>query len=109
MCSLFTGGLMDRYSNPLTQEIPFEQRRTLLELRNNDCRWPYGDKPSDPDFFFCGGPKIEGCSYCDMHHRISRGRAPREVPREVAAFRARMATRASKSNGQGILRGRLTA
>ena len=34
--------------------IPIGQRRTLLELTEETCRWPIGD-PGRPDFFFCGG------------------------------------------------------
>src|SRR5438552_13569121 len=30
--------------------IPIGQRRTLLELNENTCRWPVGD-PGSPDFF----------------------------------------------------------
>lgn len=51
-------------------EIPIEQRKTLLQLGCNDCRWPYGD-PGTPEFFFCGGEKAKGCSYCARHQRIS--------------------------------------
>ena len=34
--------------------IPIGQRRTLLELTEETCRWPIGD-PGQADFFFCGG------------------------------------------------------
>src|SRR5258708_21964674 len=34
--------------------IPLGQRRSLLELTEETCRWPIGD-PGQPDFFFCGG------------------------------------------------------
>src|ERR1700732_3865843 len=34
--------------------IPIGQRRTLLELNEQTCRWPIGDA-SSTDFFFCGG------------------------------------------------------
>src|SRR5262249_45147462 len=37
--------------------IPLGQRRTLLELTEETCRWPIGD-PGQPDFFFCGGQNI---------------------------------------------------
>lgn len=55
-------------------DIPLAQRKQLLDLRANDCRWPYGD-PGKPGFFFCGGETIVGHSYCATHHAISRGRA----------------------------------
>ena len=38
--------------------VPMGQRRTLLELTEETCRWPIGD-PGQADFFFCGGP-----AYC---------------------------------------------
>jgi len=43
---------------------------TLIELGNNDCRWPYGDR----DFTFCGMPTIEGSPYCPTHTKKSRQR-----------------------------------
>src|SRR5579883_491142 len=33
--------------------IPIGQRRTILELNEQTCRWPVGD-PGSGDFFFCG-------------------------------------------------------
>jgi GcrA cell cycle regulator len=53
------------------QQIPFEQRKTLLELGSNHCRWPVGE-PNEPGFFFCGGAKLDDHSYCAAHHRRSR-------------------------------------
>src|SRR5258708_22812915 len=35
--------------------IPLGQRRTILELTEDTCRWPIGD-PGSSDFFFCGVP-----------------------------------------------------
>lgn len=53
-------------------QIPVSQRRTLLELGRDDCRWPVGD-PQSPDFFFCGGPQFSG-HYCATHYfRSIRG------------------------------------
>lgn len=48
--------------------IPIEQRRTLLQLNNSVCRWPFGD-PHSPDFFFCGGDAVDGKPYCAGHCR----------------------------------------
>src|SRR5262249_24303286 len=39
--------------------IPIGQRRTILELNEQTCRWPVGD-PGSTDFFFCGGNTIAG-------------------------------------------------
>lgn len=45
---------------------------TLVELKNNSCRWPYGET----NFTFCGHEKIddEKISYCPYHHKRSRAR-----------------------------------
>lgn len=51
-------------------DIPVKQRKTLMQLRENDCRWPYGD-PGKPDFFFCGGVAETGCPYCAFHSRVA--------------------------------------
>lgn len=56
-------------------------RKTLVELRPGDCRWPCGD-PGKADFFFCGGAAIAGLPYCAGHARVAyqraapRGRSP---------------------------------
>lgn len=49
-------------------QIPFEQRKTLLQLEKGDCRWPVGD-PQTADFFFCGAPAFAGQPYCAAHCR----------------------------------------
>lgn len=55
--------------------IPIEQRCTLLTLKKNSCRWPVGDPKLDPDnFFFCGGERVEGSSYCAHHKQRSEPR-----------------------------------
>jgi GcrA cell cycle regulator len=50
--------------------IPIAQRRTLLELNEQTCRWPVGD-PGNGDFFFCGGNSVTGLPYCAYHSRIA--------------------------------------
>jgi len=54
----------------LDNVIPLGQRRTLLELTEETCRWPIGD-PAQPDFFFCGGQAITGLPYCAYHSRVA--------------------------------------
>jgi GcrA cell cycle regulator len=47
------------------------QRKTLLELANNTCRWPHG-RPGTERFFFCGAPEADlekGVPYCARHMR----------------------------------------
>ena len=46
--------------------IPFEQRKTFMQLGRGDCRWPVND-PGTPEFFFCGDKKLETGSYCAGH------------------------------------------
>ena len=50
--------------------IPIGQRRTLLELNEDTCRWPIGD-PASAEFFFCGGKPITGLPYCNYHSRVA--------------------------------------
>jgi GcrA cell cycle regulator len=50
--------------------IPIGQRRTLLELTEQTCRWPIGD-PGSSEFFFCGGNTIGGLPYCGYHARVA--------------------------------------
>ena len=47
-------------------EIPVTQRRTLVDLGHQDCRWSCGD-PEASDFFFCGAPTVKGFPYCRDH------------------------------------------
>lgn len=50
------------------EQIPMEQRRTLMSLRPGECRWPFGD-PGTEGFFFCGAPQMpHACfEYCPAH------------------------------------------
>ena len=50
--------------------IPLGQRRTILELTEDTCRWPIGD-PGSTDFFFCGGHAGTGMPYCGYHSRVA--------------------------------------
>jgi len=40
----------------------------LLELRPDDCKYPYGNGP----FSFCGNSKAPGSSYCFEHDCLTR-------------------------------------
>lgn len=55
---------------PEMLEIPVEQRKTLLQLNENTCRWPIGD-PSSTEFFFCGGDSVNEQPYCSFHSRVA--------------------------------------
>jgi GcrA cell cycle regulator len=64
--------------------IPLGQRRSLLELTEETCRWPIGD-PGSPEFFFCGGAAIVGLPYCAHHSRVAY--QPANVRRDRRPFR----------------------
>jgi GcrA cell cycle regulator len=55
---------------PYDNVIPIGQRRTLLELNEETCRWPIGD-PGSAEFFFCGGNTITSLPYCAYHSRVA--------------------------------------
>jgi len=50
--------------------IPIGQRRSLLDLNEQTCRWPVGD-PGSSEFFFCGGNTVPGLPYCAYHSRVA--------------------------------------
>src|SRR5437868_866615 len=50
--------------------IPMGQRRNILELTEETCRWPIGD-PGGADFFFCGGQTVTSLPYCSYHSRVA--------------------------------------
>jgi GcrA cell cycle regulator len=54
----------------LDNVIPLGQRRTILELTEETCRWPIGD-PGHADFFFCGGNTLAATPYCSYHSRVA--------------------------------------
>jgi GcrA cell cycle regulator len=57
-------------------EIPMEQRRTILSVGKNECRFPVGE-PADADFFLCGGtPVVPGSPYCRHHTMRSFTKSP---------------------------------
>lgn len=80
------------------QEVPAPQLRvadvvpmhvSLLDLKHNMCRYPFGDGP----FTFCGCPVLDGLSYCEPHQRLthSTGRMTvEEVVQGKRAYRAKM-------------------
>lgn len=58
------------------EDIPIQQRRTLLELTNETCRWPIGD---GANLFFCGAPDADLEShrpYCRAHHLLAYSGIP---------------------------------
>lgn len=77
----------DGYQCAPIEYIPIEQRKSLLELTDQTCRWPIGH-PGEADFYFCGGNAVPGLPYCGGHARIAyappRVRSPSIAPREAA-------------------------
>jgi len=64
--------------------IPLGQRRSLLELTEDTCRWPIGD-PGSSEFYFCGGPAMTSLPYCAYHSRIAY--QPANMRRDRRLFR----------------------
>lgn len=50
---------------PTPEAEPRRGTRTILSIRRNDCRWPFGD-PAAPGFSLCGCPATRG-SFCSPH------------------------------------------
>lgn len=51
-------------------EVPIAERKQLIDLEKNDCRWPIGD-PTKPDFHFCNRKRVMGKVYCEHHARVA--------------------------------------
>jgi len=66
---------------PLPVEDVFEprvvaiesNRKTILELRAMECRWPDEDRNEDGQHTFCGCATMDGSSYCPAHAELSKG------------------------------------
>ena len=72
--------------------IPPHQRKSLIDLEAEHCRWPVGD-PQSPEFFFCGGKRLIGSSYCEGHLQrafqppaVRRAPAKQKTPEKVPTF-----------------------
>jgi GcrA cell cycle regulator len=58
---------------PPTEPAPIApdmQPCTLQELQRDSCRWPIGH-PGEADFYFCGGARLSGHSYCGFHKGLA--------------------------------------
>ena len=73
-------------------DIPWAQRRSLLELTEGACRWPVGD-PSHPDFFFCGAQALRGELYCAAHRARAYRPAAEKIPPAASPRRRRTVRR----------------
>jgi GcrA cell cycle regulator len=81
-------------SQPMPAEpdivIPIEQRRALLDLTDETCRWPVGDPLAD-NFYFCGAEPAAGAPYCAGHCRVAY-QPKKERSEAQKAHDARMAS-----------------
>lgn len=59
-----------RKIQPLKQKDIEREKVDLIDLKANDCRWPFGD-PKDADFGFCGDHSLEGLPYCMEHAQMA--------------------------------------
>ena len=65
-------------------DVPIELKKiSLLELREDTCRWPSGD-PKNGDFYFCGCPSRHNSPYCEYHARIAYTQATKRDPKREA-------------------------
>ncbi len=78
--------------------IPQEQRRTLLELTDETCRWPVGE-PGSAQFFFCGAEPVPHMPYCAGHCLIAYQKAPRLSDDERQARRFRLMRHGKATTG----------
>ncbi len=51
-------------------------RKSLIDLKNNECRWPIGD-PQEESFGFCGDHALSGLPYCMEHAQVAYQAATR--------------------------------
>jgi GcrA cell cycle regulator len=54
---------------PPEPELCGEHRCSLLELSEENCRWPISDL--EAAVWFCGNPRAKGFAYCAGHARIA--------------------------------------
>ena len=55
-----------------------ENPTSLIDLTNDQCKFPLWDKPTDPQLF-CGKERWNKSSYCRMHYEKSHIKNPRSL------------------------------
>ena len=60
-------GLSEPQKNNL-HAVSDPQYVSILNLTENNCKWPIGD-PGDAEFHFCGDQPLAKMPYCEMHAR----------------------------------------
>ncbi len=61
---------LDKVENTNNEE-PNSLNKTMLDIKNNECRYPHGD-PKQSNFGLCGHPVKSGSSYCKFHHKLCK-------------------------------------
>jgi GcrA cell cycle regulator len=77
-------------------DVPESERKTLDDLGDRDCRFPYGDGP----FTFCARQKVTGLPYCAEHVAIAY--RPPEIKSKPAANRVPVAAGGQTGVGGGM-------
>jgi GcrA cell cycle regulator len=54
----------ESYVPPIMSETAPPNATPLVDCRNDQCRWPYGDT----NYVFCPETQFHGSSYCPGHH-----------------------------------------
>jgi GcrA cell cycle regulator len=57
---------------PRTVDLP-SHRKTILDLKAMECRWPDEDRNDDGLHTFCGCRTADASSYCPTHAELSKG------------------------------------
>jgi GcrA cell cycle regulator len=57
----------DGFVPPVDLPAPEHQRKTIVTLEEDSCRWPIGD-PQHAEFHFCGAESVPGKPYCEAHN-----------------------------------------
>jgi GcrA cell cycle regulator len=76
---------------PLPATKPDARPKSLFELTNNCCRWPYR-RPGTEKYFFCGVPEAAlelGIPYCPRHMKRAYLIAPVPAPPQRKESKAR--------------------
>lgn len=56
--------------------LPGVTPKELIDLREKECRWPFGHLP---DLLFCGAGCMKGSQYCEIHFALSRKPTKKEA------------------------------
>jgi GcrA cell cycle regulator len=92
------------------EEVPSQNGRcSLLELGEQQCRWPVS-QPCDVAFWFCGNTPVAGLPYCPGHARMAyrpassaNRSAMAGIPRSGAPECAKVTpSRLSRATGQSL-------